>query len=282
MSTRVIVITSGKGGVGKTTSTANIAAALAKFGKKVVAVDADVGLRNLDVIMGLENRVVYNFIDVIEKTARLEAALVRDKRVPGLYLLPAAQTRTKDAVNQEQMIELCEQLKNFEVQDEQTGAISHFDFILLDCPAGIESGFKNAAVGADEALVVTTPEIPAVRDADRIIGMLESMGKSPIRLIINRLRPNMVQDGDMLAKEDILDVLAIKLIGIVPEDETVIKSTNNGEPMTLSIASPAAQAYLNIADRLIGNDVPLMDLQAYASRGFMQWLKDLFRGKKRR
>ncbi|MBQ6909992.1 MAG: septum site-determining protein MinD [Synergistaceae bacterium] len=282
MSTRVIVITSGKGGVGKTTSTANIAAALAKVGKKVVAVDADVGLRNLDVIMGLENRVVYNFIDVIEKTARLEAALVRDKRVPGLYLLPAAQTRTKDAVNQEQMIELCEQLKNFEVQDEQTGAISHFDFILLDCPAGIESGFKNAAVGADEALVVTTPEIPAVRDADRIIGMLESMGKSPIRLIINRLRPNMVQDGDMLAKEDILDVLAIKLIGIVPEDETVIKSTNNGEPMTLSIASPAAQAYLNIADRLIGNDVPLMDLQAYASRGFMQWLKDLFRGKKRR
>ncbi|MBQ4419190.1 MAG: septum site-determining protein MinD [Synergistaceae bacterium] len=282
MSTRVIVITSGKGGVGKTTSTANIAAALAKFGKKVVAVDADVGLRNLDVIMGLENRVVYNFIDVIEKTARLEAAVVRDKRVPGLYLLPAAQTRTKDAVNQEQMIALCEQLKNFEVQDEQTGAISHFDFILLDCPAGIESGFKNAAVGADEALVVTTPEIPAVRDADRIIGMLESMGKSPIRLIINRLRPNMVQDGDMLAKEDILDVLAIKLIGIVPEDETVIKSTNNGEPMTLSIASPAAQAYLNIADRLIGNDVPLMDLQAYASRSFMQWLKDLFRGKKRR
>lgn len=282
MSTRVIVITSGKGGVGKTTSTANIAAALAKFGKKVVAVDADVGLRNLDVIMGLENRVVYNFIDVIEKTARLEAALVRDKRVPGLYLLPAAQTRTKDAVNQEQMIELCEQLKNFEVQDEQTGGISHFDFILLDCPAGIESGFKNAAVGADEALVVTTPEIPAVRDADRIIGMLESMGKSPIRLIINRLRPNMVQVGDMLAKEDILDVLAIKLIGIVPEDETVIKSTNNGEPMTLSIESPAAQAYLNIADRLIGNDVPLMDLQAYASRSFMQWLKDLFRGKKRR
>lgn len=277
MGTRVIVITSGKGGVGKTTSTANIAAALAKYGKKVVAVDADVGLRNLDVIMGLENRVVYNFIDVIEKTCRLEAALVKDKRVAGLYLLPAAQTRTKDAVNQEQMIELCEQLKNLELKDDETGEVSHFDFILLDCPAGIESGFKNAAVGADEALVITTPEIPAVRDADRIIGMLESMGKSPIRLIINRLRPNMVQDGDMLAKEDILDVLAIKLIGIVPEDETVIKSTNNGEPMTLSVESPAAQAYLNIADRIIGNDVPLMDLQAYASRGFMHWLKNLFK-----
>ncbi len=281
MATRVIVITSGKGGVGKTTSTANIAAALAKFGKKVVAIDADVGLRNLDVIMGLENRVVYNFIDVIEKTCRLEAALVKDKRVPGLFLLPAAQTRTKDAVNQEQMLELCEQLKNFEIKSEDSGEVSHFDFILLDCPAGIESGFKNAAVGADEALVVTTPEIPAVRDADRIIGMLESMGKSPIRLIINRLRPNMIQVGDMLAKEDILDVLAIKLIGIVPEDETVIKSTNKGEPMTLTIESPAAQAYLNIADRLLGNEVPLMDLHAYTSHGFLHWLRSLFSKKRR-
>ena len=267
---RVIVTTSGNGGVGKTTSTANIAAALARFGKKVVAVDADVGLRNLDVIMGLENRVVYNFIDVIEKTCKLNQALVKDKRVPGLYLLPAAQTRTKDAVNPEQMVALCEELK------------PEFDFILLDCPAGIEGGFKNAAAGAEEALVVTTPEIPAVRDADRIIGMLESMGKSPIRLIINRLRPNMVQDGDMLAKEDILDVLSIDLIGVIPEDENVIRSANIGEPMTMSLDSPAAHAYLNIAERLLGRDVPLMDLESYATRTFISKIKKFFKGSKKR
>ena len=268
MPARVIVTTSGKGGVGKTTSTANIAAALAKFGKKVVAIDADIGLRNLDVIMGLENRVVFNFIDVIEKNCRLNQALVRDKRVPNLFLLPAAQTRTKDAVNPEQMVELCEELK------------PDFDFIFLDCPAGIEGGFKNAAAGADEALVVTTPEIPSVRDADRIIGMLESMGKSPIRLIINRLRPNMVQDGDMLAREDILDVLSIPLIGVVPEDENVIKSTNSGEPMTMSSESPAAQAYLNIAERILGRDVPLMDLQAYSSQSFFSRIKKFFSKKR--
>ena len=270
MSARVIVTTSGKGGVGKTTSTAKISASLAKFGKKVVAIEADVGLRNLDVIMGLENRVVYNFIDVIEKTCKLSQALVKDKRVPGLYLLPAAQTRTKDAVNPEQMVALVEEMK------------PDFDFILLDCPAGIEGGFKNAAAGADEALVVTTPEIPAVRDADRIIGMLESMGKSPIRLIINRLRPNMVQDGDMLAKDDILDVLSIDLIGVVPEDESVIRSTNNGEPMTMTLDSPAAHAYLNIAERILGRDVPLMDLESYATRGFLSAIKRFFSGNKRK
>ena len=270
MAARVIVTTSGKGGVGKTTSTANIAAALAKFGKKVVAIDADVGLRNLDVIMGLENRVVYNFIDVIEKVCKLNQALVKDKRVPGLFLLPAAQTRTKDAVNPEQMVALCEELK------------PDFDFIMLDCPAGIEGGFKNAAAGADEALVVTTPEIPSVRDADRIIGMLESMGKSPIRLIINRLRPNMVQDGDMLAKDDILDVLSIDLIGVVPEDENVIRATNSGEPMTMNLDSPAAHAYLNIAERLLGHDVPLMDLESYAGRSFFSKLKSFFTGKRKK
>ena len=167
------------------------------------------------------------------------------------------------------MVQLCEELKQ-----------ENFDFIFLDCPAGIEGGFKNAAAGADEALVVTTPEIPAVRDADRIIGMLESMGKSPIRLIINRLRPNMVQDGDMLAREDILDVLSIPLIGVVPEDENVIKATNNGEPMTMSSESPAAQAYLNIAERLLGRDVPLMDLQAYVPRGFFDRIKKFFTKKR--
>ncbi|MDR3230848.1 MAG: septum site-determining protein MinD [Synergistaceae bacterium] len=265
MGGRVIVVTSGKGGVGKTTSTANLAVALAKSGKKVVAIDADIGLRNLDVVMGLENRVVYNFIDVIEKRARLNQALVRDKRVENnLFLLPAAQTRTKDAVTPEQMAELCEQLR------------PDFDFVLLDCPAGIEGGFRNAAAGADEALVVTTPEIPAVRDADRIIGMLESMGKSPIRLIINRFRPIMVEDGDMLAKEDILDVLSIKLIGIVPEDDSVIRSANRGEPLTFTQTSPAAQAYSNIAGRIQGLDVPWLQLDAGRSNGIFTSLKKWF------
>jgi len=240
----VIVVTSGKGGVGKTTSTSNIAVALAKLGKKVVAVDADIGLRNLDVIMGLENRVVYNFVDVLEGNCRLNQALVKDKRVDSLYLLPAAQTRTKDAVNQEQMVKLCNMLKE------------EFEFILLDCPAGIEGGFKNAAIGADEALIVVTPEVPSVRDADRIIGMLESMGKSPIRLIINRLRPDMVRGGDMLDVPDIIDILAINLIGIVPEDDNVIKAANRGEPMAFANKSPAARAYLDIAERMLGNDVP--------------------------
>lgn len=265
MGARIIVVTSGKGGVGKTTSTANIAVALAKSGKKVVAVDADIGLRNLDVVMGLENRVVFNFIDVIEKNCRLNQALVRDKRVENLFLLPAAQTRTKDAVNPEQMMELCALLR------------PEFDFVLLDCPAGIEGGFKNAAAGADEALVVTTPEVPSVRDADRIIGMLESMGKSPIRLIINRFRANMVQDGDMLAREDILDILSIKLIGIVPEDDGVIKSSNRGEPLTFGLNSPAAQAYANIAERLQGRDVPLMELDVGGARGFFSQFKRFFR-----
>ena len=264
LSARVIVVTSGKGGVGKTTSTANISVARAKTGKKVVAVDADIGLRNLDVIMGLENRVVFNFIDVIEKNCRLNQALVRDKRVENLFLLPAAQTRTKDAVKPEQMIELCDQLR------------PDFDFVLLDCPAGIEGGFKNAVAGADEALVVTTPEVPSVRDADRIIGMLESMGKSPIRLIINRFRANMVQDGDMLAREDILDILSINLIGIVPEDDGIIKSSNRGEPLTFGLDSPAALAYINIAGRLLGRDIPLMELDAGVSWRFLDSIKRFF------
>ena len=256
----VIVVTSGKGGVGKTTSTSNIAVALAKLGKKVVAVDADIGLRNLDVIMGLENRVVYNFVDVLEKNCRLNQALVRDKRVESLYLLPAAQTRTKDAVNQEQMIQLCDMLRE------------EFDYILLDCPAGIEGGFKNAAVGANEALIVVTPEVPSVRDADRIIGMLESMGKSPIRLIINRLRPDMVRGGDMLDVPDIIEILAINLIGIVPEDDNVIKAANRGEPMAFASKSPAARAYMNIAERLLGKDVPFTHLDS-RPRGLLESIK---------
>ncbi|MCL1940510.1 MAG: septum site-determining protein MinD [Synergistaceae bacterium] len=258
----VIVVTSGKGGVGKTTSTSNIAVALAKLGKKVVAVDADIGLRNLDVVMGLENRVVYNFVDVLEGNCRLNQALVRDKRVDQLYLLPAAQTRTKDAVNQEQMIKLCDMLRD------------EFDYILLDCPAGIEGGFKNAAVGADEALIVVTPEVPSVRDADRIIGMLESMGKSPIRLIVNRIRPDMVRGGDMLDVPDIIEILAIGLIGIVPEDDNVIKAANRGEPMAFSNKAPAAQAYMNIAGRILGNDVPFLNLDT-KPRGLLGNIKKI-------
>ena len=263
MGARVIVVTSGKGGVGKTTSTANIAVALAKAGKKVVAVDTDIGLRNLDMVMGLESRVVYNVIDVIEKNCKLSQALVRDKRVQDLYLLPAAQTRTKDAVSPEQMVELCEQMR----QD--------FDFVLLDSPAGIEGGFKNASAGADEALIVTTPDPPAVRDADRIIGMLESMGKSPIRLIINRFRVTMVQNNEMLSQEDIMEILAISLIGIVPEDVNVIKASNFGEPLTFDPSSPAGQAYKNIAARLLGENVPLLKLDAYKSNGFFSGLKKM-------
>jgi septum site-determining protein MinD len=261
---RVIVITSGKGGVGKTTSTANIAVALAKAGKKVVAVDTDIGLRNLDMVMGLESRVVYNFVDVIEKNCRLSQALVRDKRLgDNLYLLPAAQTRTKDSVSPEQMTELCGQLR------------PDFDFILLDCPAGIEGGFKNASAGADEAIVVTTPEVPAVRDADRIIGMLESMGKSPIRLIINRFRAIMVQSNEMLSQDDILDVLSVTLIGIVPEDDSVVRATNRGEPLTFTQNSPAALAYANVAARMLGGNVPLLHLDVDKSQGVIANVKKM-------
>ncbi|MDD3514328.1 Septum site-determining protein MinD [bioreactor metagenome] len=264
MDPRVIVITSGKGGVGKTTTTSNISVALARAGHKVVAVDADIGLRNLDVVMGLENRVVYNFIDVLEGTCRLNQALVRDKRVDNLFLLPAAQTRTKDAVSADQMEELCGMLRK------------EFDFILLDSPAGIESGFRNAAVGADEALVITTPEVPAVRDADRIIGLLESMGKSPIRLVINRLRTRLVREGEMLDVRDVLDILAIDLVGIVPEDDGVVKSANRGEPLTFGDSAPAAQAFQRIASRILGETVPFPDFSEEQGRGFFAGIRKFF------
>ena len=264
MAARVIVVTSGKGGVGKTTTTANISVALARSGFKVVAIDADIGLRNLDVMMGLENRIVYTFIDVLDGVCRLPQALVRDKRVDSLYLLPAAQTRTKDAVSPEQMSDLCAMLR------------PDFDFILLDSPAGIEGGFRNAAVGADEGLVVTTPEVPAVRDADRIIGMLESMGKKPIRLILNRLKAHLIREGEMLDIKDVLDILAIPLIGIVPEDECVVKSANRGEPLTFSDASPAAKAFRNIADRIAGKEVPFLKLDEQTNGSFLSGIKRLF------
>jgi len=248
MGARVIVITSGKGGVGKTTTTANIGAALADKGHKVLLIDTDIGLRNLDVVMGLENRIVYDLIDVIEERCRISQALIKDKRCPNLVLLPAAQIRDKNDVNADQMKELISSLKD------------SFDYILIDCPAGIEQGFKNAIAAANEAIVVTTPEVSATRDADRIIGLLEAAGIKNPRLVINRLRIDMVKDKNMLSVEDILDILAVKLLGVVPDDENVVISTNKGEPLVYKGDSLAAKAFKNIASRIEGVEVPLLDL----------------------
>jgi septum site-determining protein MinD len=248
---RIIVVTSGKGGVGKTTTTSNLGTALAQLGKKVALVDADFGLRNLDLLLGLEERVVYTAIDVIAGDCRLEQALVKDKRQKGLVLLPAAQNRNKESITPEQMKELALALAK------------EYDYVLIDCPAGIEMGFRNAIVAANEALIVTTPEMAAVRDADRVIGLLEAEGIHNIRLIVNRLRPEMVQLNKMMGVEDVLELLAVPLIGIVPDDERIIVATNKGEPLVLSgEPSPPATAYSNIARRLEGEKVPLLDLMA--------------------
>lgn len=249
MAARIITVTSGKGGVGKTTATANISVALGMRGQRVVAVDADIGLRNLDVVMGLENRIVYDLVDVVEGRCRLRQAMVRDKRLPELYLLPAAQTRDKTAVTPEQMVEVCEELR------------PEFDFILVDSPAGIEQGYRNAMAPADEAIVVTTPDVAAVRDADRIIGMIEAAEKERARLLINRVRIEMIRREDMLNIDDVLDILAIELLGIVPEDEEIIVATNRGRPLALENHARAGEAFSNIARRLLGEDVPLITLE---------------------
>ncbi len=240
----VIVITSGKGGVGKTTTTANLGTAMALLGKRVVLIDTDIGLRNLDVVMGLENRIVYDLVDVIEGTCRIKQALIRDKRFNNLFLLPAAQTRDKTDVSPEQMIRLCGDLR------------SECDVVLIDCPAGIEQGFKNAIAGAESAIVVTTPEVSAVRDADRIIGLLEANGLSSPQLLINRVRADMVKRGDMMSIEDIVDILAVDIVGVIPEDEKILVSTNRGEPVITDRRSAAGMAYRNIARKLTGEDVP--------------------------
>jgi len=245
---QALVITSGKGGVGKTTTCANLGVALASMGSKVVMVDADIGLRNLDVVMGLENRIVYDLVDVVEGYCRLRQALIKDKRVDGLFLLPAAQTKDKNAVNPEQMKELISALKE------------EHDFILVDCPAGIEQGFRNAIAGADRAIIVTTPEGSAVRDADRITGLLEAAGFEKPELIINRLKPKLVARGDMMDIPDIIDILAIDLLGVVPDDDYIVVSTNRGEPAVMVDTSRAGQAYRNIARRIKGEEVPFMDL----------------------
>ncbi len=259
----VIVITSGKGGVGKTTTTANVGTALSLLGKKVLLIDTDIGLRNLDVVLGLENRIVYDIVDVVEKHCKATQAMIKDKRFENLYLIPAAQTRDKNAVNQEQMRELCDELKK------------DFDYIIMDCPAGIEQGFKNAIAGAERAIVVTTPEVSAVRDADRIIGLLEANEVHNIRLIVNRLRVDMVKRGDMMNVDDILEILAVKLIGVVPDDEDIITSTNRGEPAVSNEKSLAGQAYRNIASRITGEEVPVMDFTE--EKGFLGTLKKIFK-----
>ena len=243
----VIVITSGKGGVGKTTTTANIGAGLAKLNKKVVVIDTDLGLRNLDVVMGLENRIIYNLVDVIEGNCRMKQALIKDKRYETLYLLPSAQTKDKSAISPEQMKKLTEEL------------VDEFDYVLLDCPAGIEQGFRNAIAGATKALVVTTPEVSAIRDADRIIGLLEKNRIKDIQLIINRIRMDMVKRGDMMSVEDVSEILSVDLCGIIPDDEHVVIATNQGEPV-IELESLAGKAYKNICRRIIGEEVPFLNL----------------------
>ncbi len=258
----VIVITSGKGGVGKTTTTANVGTGLAMEGKKVVLIDTDIGLRNLDVVMGLENRIVYNLVDVIEGNCRIKQALIKDKRNPTLYLLPSAQTRDKTAVSPEEMAKLTEELKD------------EFDYILLDCPAGIEQGFKNAIAGADRAIVVTTPEVSAVRDADRIIGLLDANEIKKTELVVNRLRTDMVKRGDMMSSQDVVEILSVDLLGVVPDDENIVISTNQGEPLVGSKCL-AGQAYKNICDRIMGEEVPFLDLTQ--KNGFFSKLKNKFK-----
>ena len=262
----VIVVTSGKGGVGKTTTTANIGTGLAKLGKKVVMIDTDTGLRNLDVVLGLENRIVYNLVDVVEGNCRIKQALITDKRCPKLYLLPTAQTRDKSAVTPEQMIKLLDELKS-----DPEG----FDYIILDCPAGIEQGFQNAVAGASEAIVVTTPEMSAIRDADRIIGLLEAKEEiKSYKLLLNRVRPSLIKSNEMMGVDDVVEILSCPLVGIIPEDTGIITSTNKGEPIVNDENALAGKAYRNVAQRILGEEVPFLDLDE--PKGFMAKIKNAF------
>jgi len=261
MGGRAIVITSGKGGVGKTTSTANIGLGLARYNQKVALIDADIGLRNLDIIMGLENRIVYHLVDVVRGRCLIRQALVKDKRFPQLSMLPASQVDQKEAITPDEMKALVVQLKE------------DFDFVLIDCPAGIEQGFRNAVAGADEAIVITTPDVSPVRDADRVIGLLQSSLGEP-QLIINRMSTDMVKRGDMLNQQDVLDILAVRLLGIVPEDDEVVVAGNRGSPVVLNEQSRSGQAFDRIVRRMIGEDIPIPELNGH--EGFMHRLGKLF------
>lgn len=254
----VYVITSGKGGVGKTTTTANLGSALAMMNNRVVVIDADIGLRNLDVVMGLENRIVYNIVDVVEGRCRISQALIKDKRFEELYLLPAAQNNNKSDIAPKDMVILCNELK------------MEYDYILIDCPAGIERGFENAIAGADKSIVVTVPEVSAVRDADRIIELLNRAGLHDTQLIINRVRVDLVKRGEMLSVDDMLDILAINLLGIIPDNKDIVINTNRGEPVSLNPKSMTGQAYRNIAGRIMGVEIPYMELDV--KRNFIQRL----------
>jgi septum site-determining protein MinD len=266
MGARIITVTSGKGGVGKTTATANIAVALANMGKRVVCIDADIGLRNLDVVMGLENRIVYDLVDVVEGRCKLRQAMVKDKRAPHLYLLPAAQTRDKTAVSPQDMVVLTNEMR------------PDYEFIFIDSPAGIEWGFRNALAPADEVVIITNPEAPAVRDADRIIGLIEAEERRlPTSLVINRAKTDMIRRGDMLSVNDVMEVLSIQLLGVVPDDDQVLISSNRGTPLTLDDRrSPAAEAFENIARRLMGEKVPLLQLDRRRRGGLFGRLARLF------
>lgn len=261
---RVITVTSGKGGVGKTTTTANIGVALAKRGRRVVVIDGDIGLRNLDVVMGLENRVVYNLLHVIRGAVDAERALIRDKRVDGLMMLAADQHSEKDDVSADEMIQVCDSLRD------------QFDYVIVDSPAGIEQGFKNALAPADFVIIVATPEVSSVRDADRVIGLVEAAGKPTPRLILNRIKPGMVARGDMMDTEDVLDILRIELLGVVPEDDAILAATNRGEPVALDGTTHAGRAFGNIAARIEGENVPLLPLEA-PTQGLLNRLSGFFR-----
>ena len=260
---QVIVITSGKGGVGKTTTTANIGSGLAKMGKSVVLIDADIGLRNLDVVMGLESRIVYDLVDVVEGTCRVRQALIKDKRFDELYLLAAAQTKDKSAVSPEQMVKLIASI------------VDEYDYIIIDCPAGIEQGFKNAIAAAHRAIVVVNPEVSSVRDADRIVGLLQNAEIGEIQLVLNRLRPDLMRRGEMLSLDDVVDILAIDVLGVVPDDEAIVTSTNRGETAAMDEKSPAGAGYRNIVERILNPAVPILEVQE--ETGFISKIRKIFK-----